>query len=119
MAEQKGMYGPFALVARGDAGILLAVPNAEEAAVIVTRVIVDKTTGSDGAANLTVGIAANATTADNGLVTATALAGAAAVIDSAATGISQKWGANQYLTANGSADTTGLVGNVYIEYVRV
>ena len=120
MAEQKGVYGPIALTPRGDDGVLVGVANPEEADVIITRVTVDVTTESDGAANLQVGVAANATTADNSLITATAVGAAATIVDSVdVTQNVQKWEDDEFLTFHGSADTTGLVANAYIEYIRV
>ena len=120
MAEQKGVYGPLPLTPAGAAGILLAVANPEEADVIITRVTVDVTTESDGAANLQAGVAANATTADGTLITATAVGAAATIVDSVdVTQNVQKWEDDEFLTFHGSADTTGLVANAYIEYIRV
>lgn len=120
MAEQKGVFGPVALTARADDGILLAIANPEEAPVIITRVTVDVTTESTGAANLQVGVAANATTADGGLITATAVGAAPTIVDSVdVTQNVRRWAANQFLTFHGSAATTGLVANAYVEYIRV
>lgn len=120
MAGQKGCFGPIAMVPVNIAGILAGVANPEEVDVIITRVTVDVTTESTGAANLQVGIAANATTADDGLITATAIDGAPTIVDSVdVTQNVRKWGSGQFLTFHGSADTTGLVANAYVEYIRV
>lgn len=120
MAEGKGVFGPIALTPIAGDGIIGAVANPEEADVIITRVTVDVTTESDGAANLTAGVAANATTQNDGLIDATAIGAAPVVVDSVdATQNVAKWEADQFLTFHGSAATTGLVANAYVEYFRV
>ena len=36
----------------------------------------------------------------------------------AAKGAAQVWGATEYITATGSADTTGFAGTLYVQYDR-
>ncbi len=120
MSAGKGCFGPIELVPVGVAGFLAAIANPEEADVIVTRVIIDVTTEATGAANMRAGVGATATTNTDNLITDTAVGAAPVVLDSADTaGRSQKWEDDQFITIRGSADTTGLVGNAYVEYIRV
>jgi hypothetical protein len=121
MATQlKGaLHFPIAGVVATTGGAIKAIANPEGVPLIITRVLVDVTTESDGAANLTAGVAANGTTAADNLITATAVGSAPVLVDSAdTTGRSRKWAADQFLNLQGSASTAGLVGTVYIEYIR-
>lgn len=103
-------------------GAVLSIPNPEGVAVIVTRVILDITTPSNGAAAVDVGIAANGTTSADNLIDGASVASAAKVLDNITDiGVNgksrQKWGASQYLTITASATLDGLVGNAIIEYI--
>lgn len=127
MAEGKGCYR-YALTAGTTTagGDILGIANPEGADLLITRFIVDVTTKTTGAATADFGIAAAATTSSDTLLDEVNLGAAAAVFDSAdATDqgtngkASRKWGSAQYLTGTPSASAAGLVGYVYIEYVRV
>lgn len=125
MSEQKGAY-KVALTAATDttAGGVLSLANPEGADIIVTRLVLDITTPSDGAANVDAGIAANGSTSSDNLIDGQSVATAAKVLDNVSDGGSngkarQKWTSSQYLTITASATTAGMVGNAYIEYIRV
>jgi hypothetical protein len=105
------------------------LPPEGGAGVVITRCIANITAKSTGAANLTAGVAANATTSASNLIAATAVGSAAVVADSftsqiiaataAESGIQTlaiAMTANQAVTFTGSASTAGLVGTAFIEY---
>lgn len=105
------------------AGGALSLANPEGVDLIVKRLILDITTPSDGAATVDAGIAVNGTTSSDNLIDGQSVA-AAAVLDNIEDGGTNgqaviKWGASQYLTITASATLAGLVGNAYIEWVRV
>jgi hypothetical protein len=89
---------------------------------IITRVVTDITTKSTGAANLSIGVAANATTSATTIQVAVAVGSAAQILDTLTGGASsalvaaQAIAAGSWVTATGSASTAGLVGNMYIYY---
>jgi hypothetical protein len=105
-------------------GALFAWSNPENVSIIIDRLEIDITTKSTGAANGSFGVAANATTSAANLIDTYALGGTEAVINNidnkGAGGKSvQKMSTTQVLTGTGSADTSGLVGNVYVHYYLV
>jgi len=116
------------MVPVGGAGIVFAWQNPEVTQIIITRLILDVTTPATGVASMNVGVVANAgATADTIFDTAD-VGTAAAIFDNllvagAGTGtlllVDENGGANDWITGQGSADTTGLVGNAYIIYQEV
>ena len=111
-----------ALFAGGEvAGVL----NPEGVPLIIVDVKIYIDTPSTGAANLSVGIAANATTSDTDMINALAVNGAVTglayhgMTALAAKGAAQVWGATEYITATGSASTAGFVGRLFVQYIRV
>lgn len=111
-----------ALFAGGEvAGVL----NPEGVPLIITDVKLYVDTPSTGAANLSVGIAANATTSDTDMINALAVNGAITGVAYhgmtalAAKGAAQVWGTTEYITATGSASTAGFVGRLFVQYIRV
>lgn len=125
MSEQKGAYKVALTAATTNAaGGVLSLANPEGAAIIVTRLVLDITTNSTGAATVDAGIAADGSTSADNLIDGQSVATAAKVLDNISDGgtngkARQKWGATQYLTITASATTAGMVGNAYIEYIRV
>lgn len=106
-------------------GEVAAFANPEGVPLIITDVKLYVDTPSTGAANLSVGLAADAVTsattlinalAVNGSITGAAYHGMTAL---AAKGAAVVWGTGQYLTATGSASTVGFVGRLLVEYIRV
>jgi len=124
MSEQKGAYKKALTAATTTAGgDALSVANPEGVDVIVTRLIVDVTTPATGAANVDAGIAANGLTSADNLVDGLDVGAAAILADNHENPGTNgkalfKWGSSQYLTVTPSASLAGLVGNVYVEYIR-
>jgi hypothetical protein len=110
-------------VASTAAGGILALANPEGADLIVTRVVLDKTVQSTGAATADIGIAANGSTSSDTLMDGVSLQGAGPVDNISDVGTNgkarQRWNSGQFLTITGSATSVGLVGRLYIEYMRV
>ncbi len=116
---------PLTGVASTDGGAIGATVNPEGVPLIITDVKLYVTTPSTGAANLSVGIAANGTTGDTDMINALAVNGAITgkayhgMTALAAKGEAQVWGATEYITATGSASTAGFVGRLFVKYIRV
>lgn len=91
----------------------------EGAPVVVQRIQVLVTTASTGAANLSAGVAANATTSSVTFIAATAVgSGAPKVIDSNTTAaVAQYMTATQFITFTASATIAGIVAMAYIDYL--
>lgn len=125
---QKGWYsvditGGTATAAGGQA----AIPNPEGVDLIITDAFLAVTANTDGAANLTIGTAVNATTAATNMMAATAMAAAAGsvfhlVYHGTAVGAAatpQKWESDFYVNVAASASAVGLEATLFIEYVRI
>lgn len=109
-------------VAATTGGALFSWANPEGQSIIIQRLLIDITTKSTGAANVSFGVAANGTTSSANLIDTYAAGGTEKVVDNHVDGstngkFNQKMTATQYLTGTGSATTAGLVGSVYIEYI--
>lgn len=106
-------------------GEVAAIANPEGVPLIITDVKIYVDTPSTGAANLSVGLAANATTSDTDMINALAVNGAVTglayhgMTALAAKGAAQVWSTTQYLTATGSASTVGFVGRLFVQYIPV
>ena len=106
-------------------GEVAAFANPEGVPLIITDVKIYVDTPSTGAADLNVGLAANATTSDTDLINALAVNGAITglayhgMTALAAKGAAQVWGTTQYLTATGSASTVGFAGRLFVQYIRI
>jgi len=124
MSAQNGAY-KVALAAADTAGGVLSLANPEGATLIVTRLVLEVTTVATAACTVDAGIAANGSTSADGLIDGLDVNAAAGVFGNVGNpgtnGKAQaKWTSSQYLTiskATGAA--AGLVGNAYIEYMRV
>ena len=121
-----------AKVALGNAdtaGGILAWQNPESSAIIVVRIVIDRTTKSAGACTADFGTAADGTTSSDILMDGVDVGATAAIEDNienkgtngkARQRLDAKGGTTDYLTgskATGAA--AGLVGNAYISYVEV
>lgn len=110
-----------------DAG-LGQVANPEGVPLLITRTQLYVTTPSTGAANLSAGVVATGTAgtdvinalAMNGAITGKVYNGNAIQV-TAKTEITAPavWTTSLYLTFTGSADTTGLVAYLFVEYIRL
>ena len=118
-----------ALGSSDSAGGILAWQNPEASAILVVRVVIDRTTKSTGACTADFGSAANATTSANNLLDGVDVGAAAAIEDNiddqgtsgkARQRLDAKGGSTDYLTGSkASGAAAGLVGNAYIFYVEV
>lgn len=126
----KGAFSvAFTGAASTSGGGIGAIANPEGQTLIITRATFYFTTPSTGAANLSVGVAADATTSATDILNALAVNGVAegsayngfAMQNTAKTAISAPalWTSTKYITFTGSATTAGLAGTLYIEYLRV
>lgn len=111
---------PLTATTSTTGGAVLAWQPPEGNPVIIERVVEYIATASAGAANLSAGIAANATTSSVTFCAATAVgSGAPKIIDSNTTAaVSQLMTGAQFLTITGSASTAGMVGSVAIFYTK-
>lgn len=111
--------------AAGDSGTVGHIVNPEDGTIVVTACYAYISANSTGAANLTVGTGATATAAHDqtDLFAAAAMAAAAGT---AVTGFANGdaadslpvIGTGETIAAYCSADSSGLAGRVFIEYVR-
>lgn len=115
---------PLVGVVAATGGAIGALLNPEGVPLIVTDVKLYVATPSTGGSNLTAGIAANGTTDDSDLINALAINGAITgkayhgMTALAAKGEAQVWGATEYITATGSADSSGFAGTLFVSYIR-
>ena len=121
--EEGSFRTPLTAVTGTTAGGALSLANPEGADIYITRLVLNITTPSTGAATVDAGIAANGTTSDDDLIDGLSVA-TAGVYDNIKNGgtngkAGQKWGASQYLTITASATLAGMVGEAIIEWVRL
>jgi len=116
---------PLVGVAATTGGAIGAFLNPEGKPLVIDDVKIYVDTHSTGAANISVGIAADATTSDTDMINALAIGGS---IDGAAyhgmtalaaKGAAQVWGATEYITATGSATSVGFTGRLFVKYTAV
>ena len=124
MASQNG-HKKVALTAATDttAGAVCAVLNDSGEDRIITSVIIDITTESAGAAAVDIGVAANGTTSNDTLIDGASVATAGTIdwVKNAGTNgaNARRWNAGQYITGTASADATGMVANLYVDWIVV
>lgn len=117
-------------VAATTGGAIAAIANPEGVTLQILRVYILVTTASTGAANVSVGVAADAVTSASDIVNALTVNGVSAGTvylclpggDAAKDSIvaaPAPWTTSKYVTVTGSATTAGFVGTLYIEYIRV
>jgi spermidine/putrescine-binding protein len=116
-------------VASADAGGQGALANPEGVSIMILRTTLYIRAKSTGAANLGIGIAANATTKATDILNDLAMGGVAAgevynghaMQNTAKTGITAPalWTTDKFLTFTGSASLVGMDASLYIEYLRV
>lgn len=113
-----------ALAAGASAGGVVALANPLGVALIILRVLLRVTTIATVAATVDAGVAANATTLSDNLIDGLDVNAATGLFDNiedkGTNGKArQVWGATQYVTVSkASGAVTGLVGELYIEYIR-
>jgi len=106
--------GPIAGLVATTGGAIAAWTNNLGYDILIHRCVVDPTTASTGAANLTIGqTPTSITTSSTNILSATAIN--ATTVVGATTQVKCKNG--EFITMQGSADTTGLIMNVYLYFV--
>ena len=118
-----------ALASADTAGGILAWQNPESVAIVVVRIVIDRTTKSTGACTADFGSAAGATTSADNLMDGVDVGAAAGIednIDNKGTNgkarqrLDAKGGTTDYITGSkASGAAAGLVGNAYIFYYEV
>jgi len=106
-----------------------AIANPEGVPLLITRGVLRYKTASTGAANLSIGIAADNASAATDLINALAANGVSANDcyncharqNTAKTAIAVPvlWTATKFLTITGSATTAGMTAELFIEYIRL
>ena len=122
MSGQNGAYKVALTAATSTAvGGVLKLLNPEGANLIITKLVLDITTESTGAASVDAGTDDAGDASSDNLIDGKSVA-AAGVFDNGANsgtnGGSAKWAAGEYLVITASATTAGMVGNAYIEWIR-
>lgn len=114
---------PLTATTSTGGGTVAAWAPPEGGPVFITRALMVTTVVATGAATVTVGTAANATTSSGNLMTTadvhTATIAYDNIVNASTSGKAMQYlAAGSYITATGSADTTGLVGTLLIEYIK-
>lgn len=121
---------PLAGVAATTGGAIAAIANPEGVTLQILRSYLLVSTQSAGAANVSVGVAADATTSASDMISALAVNSVTSgtVYAGSVGGDASKdslvaapapWTATKYVTVTGSATTAGFVGTLFIEYIRI
>ena len=118
-----------ALVAADGAGGMLSWQNPETSAIVVTRVVIDRTTKTTAACTADSGSAANGTTSSDNLMDGVNMNAAEAIEDNeedkgtngkGRQRLDAKGGSTDFITGTtASGAAAGLVGNAYIFYYEV
>lgn len=123
MSEQKGAYKVALSNASDAAGGVLSLANPEGVDLIVTKIVLDVTTVATAACTLDAGCGSGATTKYDNLVDGLDVNAATGAFGSPSgtNGLpAMRWESNGYLTiSTATGAVAGLVGNAYIEYMRV
>lgn len=127
---QKGFYS-IALTGETSTagGGIASFANPEGVDVLILRSYLYVGTPSTGAANISVGVGAAATTSATDMINALAINGSIAgkyyngntIQTTTKTEVTAPavWESDEYLNITGSADSSGFVGTLYVEYIRV
>lgn len=109
-------------------GGIASIPNPEGASLVILRTTLYVSANSAGAANLSAGIGAAATTSATDIINALAMAAAAGKMYNGATiqattkteiTVPALWTSDKFLNVTGSASTAGLVAKLIVDYRRV
>lgn len=124
MSAQKGAMKVALTAATTTAvGGVLKLQNPEGAALIITRLVLHITTASTGAAAVDAGVDDGGDVSSDTLIDGLSVATAGVYDNVENQGTNGKaavsWPAGEYLVITASATTAGMVGNAYIEYLRV
>lgn len=128
-AEGKGFLSvPVTGTTSTTGGAMCSLANPEGATVYILRSYLVVTTASTGAANITVGVGATATTDATDMINALAINGAItgkiyngntfqATTKTEVTAPAA-WTSDKFVNCTGSASSAGFTGTLYIEYIR-
>lgn len=102
-------------------GVYKATANPFGSDVLILAATVRVTTASTGASTVDIGVAANATTVNDGLIDGLSLAATGLFTNAEDAGTNGEqtmvWGATQFLNvAEASGDVAGVVGKLYVQY---
>jgi hypothetical protein len=105
-------------------GVFAWRPDDQSRSHLITRLVLDVTTKSTGAATLDIGVAADATTLNDTLIDGLSVAATGTfdnIENQGTNGVSaKKIAAGSYVTASmASGDPAGMVATVYVEYVAL
>jgi hypothetical protein len=123
----KGLVIDLEGVAATTGGAIFSMANPEGVPLIILRTTLYVSANSTDAANLSAGIAADATTAGTDIINALAMAAAAGKMYNGATiqgttkteiTVPALWTTDKFLNVNGSASTVGLRARLFVEYAR-
>lgn len=128
-SEGKGFLSvPVTGTTSTTGGAMCSLANPEGATIYILRSYLVVTTASTGAANISVGIAADGVTSATDMINALAINGAITtkiyngntIQATTKTEVTAPaaWTSSKYVTCTGSADSTGFAGTLYIEYIR-
>lgn len=128
-SEGKGMLSiPVTGTTSTTGGAMASFANPEGQTIYILRSYLVVTTASAGAANISIGIAADGVTSATDMINALAINGAITtkiyngntIQATTKTEVSAPaaWTSSKYVTCTGSADSTGFTGTLFIEYIR-
>ena len=127
-SEGRGMFTmTFAGVASTTAGAIGSAVNPEGVRLGIVRTYAYFSTGSTGAANLSCGVAANATTDATDILSAfncieATVGGKLFYCQAVPVNETEEaviWEAGEYINLKGSATTVGMAGKLFVEYIRL
>jgi len=127
-SEGRGMFTmTFAGVAATTAGAIGSAINPEGVRLGIIRTYAYFSTGSTGAANLSAGVAADATTEGTDILSAFdciegTVGGKLFYCQAVPVNETEEaviWEAGEYINLKGSATTVGMAGKLFVEYIRL
>ena len=124
MSAQTGsLKVPLTAATSNAVGGVLKLQNPEGVDLIVTRLVLDITTKSTGAATVDAGIDDDGDTSSDNLIDGLDVNAAAGVFDNLGSGgtnglTTVLWPAGHHLVITASADASGLEGYAHVQYVR-
>lgn len=121
-AQTNSLKVPLVAATGTTVGGVLKVLNPEGVDLIITRLVLDVTTQSAGAATVDAGVDDGGDVSSDILIDGKSVA-AAGVFDNIEDGgtngrAAVKWPAGHYLVATASATTAGMVGSAHIQFIR-
>lgn len=121
-AQTNSLKVPLTAVTDITAGGVLKLTNPEGVDLIITRLVLDVTTPSSGAATVDAGVHATGASSVDNLIDGQSVA-TAGVFDNVSHGGTNgkavaRWAAGSVLTITASATLAGLVGFAHVQFIR-